>query len=141
MKISPILKMRSSSIGFWVLRRGVPRALLALLEPFFFWPGDFPRLFAPSEEPVDGVAKAAELVAVVVEGDTWTQQWRANVLFTHFILCWHLVVVLLIKALALTSTSETLLTFSLKGLPLMCWSYKRRANENSPSFGMMYTNS
>lgn len=43
-------------MGFWVLRRGVPRALLALLEPFFFWPGDFPRLFAPSDEPVDGVA-------------------------------------------------------------------------------------
>lgn len=49
----------------------MPRALLALLEPFFFCPGDFPRLLAPSEEPVDGVALAAELVAVVVEGDTW----------------------------------------------------------------------
>lgn len=49
----------------------MPRALLALLEPFFFCPGDFPRLFAPSEDPVDGVALAAELVAVVVEGDTW----------------------------------------------------------------------
>lgn len=43
-------------MGFWVLRRGVPSALLALFEPFFFCPGDFPRLFAPSEEPVDGVA-------------------------------------------------------------------------------------
>lgn len=54
--VSPILKMRSSSMGFWVLRRGVPSALLALFEPFFFCPGDFPLLFAPSEEPVDGVA-------------------------------------------------------------------------------------
>lgn len=58
-------------MGFCVLRRGVPKALLALFEPFFFCPGDFPRRLAPSEEPVDGVALAAELVAVVVEGDTW----------------------------------------------------------------------
>lgn len=41
----------------------------------------------------------------------------------------------------LTSTSEILLTLSLKGLPLMCWSYRRRANEKSPSLGITYTNS
>lgn len=42
-------------MGLCVLRRGVPRALLALLD-FFFWAGDLPRLLAPSEEPVEGVA-------------------------------------------------------------------------------------
>lgn len=57
-------------MGFCVLRRGVPRALLALLEAFFFCPGDLPRLLAPSEEPVEGVAYAAELVVAVAEGDT-----------------------------------------------------------------------
>lgn len=39
------------------------------------------------------------------------------------------------------SASGALLTLSLNGLPLMCWSYRRRANEKSPSFGTMYTNS
>lgn len=43
-------------MGLCVLRRGVPRALLALLEAFFFCAGDLPRLLAPSEEPVEGVA-------------------------------------------------------------------------------------
>lgn len=66
-------------MGFWVLRLGVPRALLALLEPFFFWPGDLPLLFAPSDEPVDGVALAAEFVAVVVEGDTWRVNNREGI--------------------------------------------------------------
>lgn len=71
-------------MGFWVLRRGVPRALLALFEPFFFWPGDFPRLFAPSDEPVDGVALAAELVAVVVEGETWRESKKGNTIHSNY---------------------------------------------------------
>lgn len=71
-------------MGFWVLRLGVPRALLALFEPFFFWPGDFPRLFAPSDEPVDGVALAAELVAVVVEGETWRDRKKGNTLHSNY---------------------------------------------------------
>lgn len=77
-------------MGFWVLRLGVPRALLALLEPFFFCPGDFPRLFAPSEEPVDGVALAAELVAVVVEGDTWRDDNREGIHWIQVIIAFQL---------------------------------------------------